>query len=98
MNECLPSGEENTKSDGMMFEYMQLLVRYILINIISLEIVLTITVNICVSLVAVNDICSKDLLSLPLISKINLSKKEKAASFTEYSKLFLINKALLWQF
>lgn len=70
MNECLPSGEENTKSDGMMFEYMQLLVCYILINIISLETVLTITVNICVNLVAVNDICSKDLLSLPLISKI----------------------------
>lgn len=53
-----------------MFEYMQLLVCYILINIISFETVLTITVNICVNLVAVKDMCSKELLFLPFISKI----------------------------
>lgn len=56
MNGCLTSGEENTKSDGMIFEYMQLLACYILINIISFETVLVITVNICVNLVAVNDV------------------------------------------
>ena len=49
---------------------MQLLVCYILINIISFETVLTISVNICVNLVAVNDMCSKELLFLPFISKI----------------------------
>lgn len=69
MNERLTSGEQNTESDSMMFEYMQLLVCYILINIISFETVLTITVNICVNLVAVNDMCSKDLLFPPLKSK-----------------------------
>lgn len=56
MNDCLTSGKENTKSDGMIFEYMQLLACYILINIISFETVLVITVNICVNLVAVNDV------------------------------------------
>lgn len=70
MNECLTSGEENTKSDGMMSEYMPLLVCYILISIISFEMVLTVTVNICVNSVAVNDMCSKDLLFLSLTSKI----------------------------
>lgn len=79
-NECLTSGEENTKSDGIMFEYMQLLVCYILINIISLENILTMTVNTRVNLVAVNDMCNKDLLFFPLKNKkINLCKKEKKA-------------------
>lgn len=64
----------------MMFEYMQLLVCYILINIISFEIVLTIAVNTCVNLVAVNDICNKDLLFFPLKNKINLSKKKRQAA------------------
>lgn len=49
-----------------MFEYMQLLVCYILINIISLENILTMTVNTHVNLVAVNDMCNKDLLFFPL--------------------------------
>lgn len=69
MNECFTS-KENTKNDGMMFEYMQLLVCYILINIISFETVLLITVNICVNLAAVNDMCSKDMLFLSPVSKI----------------------------
>lgn len=69
MNECLTS-KENTKSEGMMFEYMQLLVCYILINIISFETVPIITVNICVNLVAFNDMCSKDMLFLSPTSKI----------------------------
>lgn len=99
MNECLTSGEENTKSDGMMFEYMQLLVCYILINIISFETVLTITVNICVNLVAVNDMCSKDLLFLSLKSKIKGSfpKNKRKAASPNIQNSFLINKALLWQ-
>lgn len=58
------------RSDGIMFEYMQLLVCYILINIMSLETVLTITVNTYVNLVAVNDMCNKALLVFPLKNKI----------------------------
>lgn len=62
--------KKTQKNDGIMFEYTQLLVCYILINIISLETVLTVTVNICANLVAVNDMCSKELLFLPFTSKI----------------------------
>lgn len=62
--------KKTQKNDGIMFEYTQLLVCYILINIISLETVLTVTVNICANLVAVNDMYSKELLFLPFTSKI----------------------------
>lgn len=72
----------------MMFEYMQLLVCYILINIISFETVLTITVNTCVNLVAVNDMCNEDLFFPLENKKINLSKKEKICSLTEYLRLY----------
>lgn len=44
----------------MMFEYTQLQLCYILINIISYEAVLTIAVDTCGSLVAVNDMCNKN--------------------------------------
>lgn len=49
---------------------MQLLVCNILINIISFEAVHTITVNIFVNLVAVNDMCHKELLLLSFISEM----------------------------
>lgn len=70
INECVTSGGENTKSDCIIFEYIQLLVCNILINIISFEAVHTITVNICVNLVAVKDMCHKELLLLSFISEM----------------------------
>lgn len=44
----------------MMFEYTQLWLCYILINIISYKAVLTIAVDTCGSLVAVNDMYNKN--------------------------------------
>lgn len=82
------------RSDGIMFEYMQLLVCYILINIMSLETVLTITVNTYVNLVAVNDMCNKALLVFPLKNKIKktLSRKQgQAGALPEHSELMFTN-------
>lgn len=53
------------EGDGMMFEYTQLKACYTLINIISYEALLTITIDTCGSLVAINNINNKNVIFPP---------------------------------